>query len=193
MRTESNGSTLAPTTAGLHLITEKDSSIEKSPRRNYERATREQAHVGFEPGNTATFDPKRQSFRHNHCYAALTNKFSHRGTVKPSIGLESRALNGRPFAAVEHPAMDSCPIGSAGHQSIEDVELADKVTLPDAADGRVAGHLPDVLRPKGDQPDAAPATRCSSRGFATGMAAPNYKDVEHGRRLAKNRANRKSS
>jgi hypothetical protein len=79
--------------------------------------------------------------------------------------------------------MDCCSVSGPRHQSIEDVELANKVPLSDAADRGVARHLAYVLCSKGEQANTRTAPGRGSRGFASGMAGTDHQNVVHGRRL----------
>jgi hypothetical protein len=67
-------------------------------------------------------------------------------SVEITIGLYPRTPDSRSLAAVEHAAMQRSTIGSPGHQAIENIEFANEVTFADAADRRVAAHLPRVFR-----------------------------------------------
>jgi hypothetical protein len=40
--------------------------------------------------------------------------------------------------------MDSGGICSLGHDPVEDIQFADQMSLADATDGRVAGHLAEI-------------------------------------------------
>jgi hypothetical protein len=80
--------------------------------------------------------------------------------------------------------MDRSPIGRTRHEPVEDVELTNEVPLADAANRRVARHLPRIFGPKREQSDArAPASR-GSRSFASGMAGADHQDVVHRHALA---------
>jgi hypothetical protein len=53
----------------------------------------------------------------------------------------------------------------------ERIDLLHQVTLADAADGRIAAHLPQRLDIVGEQQGASAHARSRERGFGAGMAA----------------------
>jgi len=75
--------------------------------------------------------------------------------------------------------MDRRAVGSPRHETVEHVELAHKVTLADAADRRVAGHLPSIFCSECEQANARTTASRSSRSLAPGMAGPDYQNVVH--------------
>jgi hypothetical protein len=76
--------------------------------------------------------------------------------------------------------MNGCAVGSAPHEPVKYVKLANQGALADAANGRVARHLARVFGPKGKETNAGPATRRRRRGLAPGMAGANHQNVVHG-------------
>ena len=90
--------------------------------------------------------------------------------IEPAIRLNPRAVYRRPLAAVEHAPVDRRPVRRPRHQAIEDVQLANKMSLADAADRRIARHLPDVLCTESDKPDAGSPARGRGCRFAAGVA-----------------------
>jgi hypothetical protein len=104
--------------------------------------------------------------------------------VQFSVGLDAWALNGRALAAVQHPPVDGGSVARAGHYPVEDVELADEMTLAHPADGRIAGHLPQIIRRKRHQRHArAAANRCTC-GLAAGVSPTDDNDIKHVSALA---------
>ena len=75
--------------------------------------------------------------------------------------------------------MNRGSVGGPRHQSVENVELADQMTLADAADRRIARHLTKIFGSEGQQPDARAAPRRGSSRFTTGMAGTDDQDVKH--------------
>jgi hypothetical protein len=80
--------------------------------------------------------------------------------------------------------MDCRAVGSAGHDSAEGINLAHEVTLPHAADRRVARHAAEVVTAVGCERHAAPASSCGGGGFDPGVACPNDQNVKHGNAVA---------
>jgi hypothetical protein len=75
--------------------------------------------------------------------------------------------------------MDCRAVGCAAHNSVKHVKLAHKVTLADAPNRGIARHLPDVLGPECQQPNARSATGGRGRSLTSGMAGPDYQNVVH--------------
>ena len=110
---------------------------------------------------------------------------SYGGLVQLTIGLHTRTPNSRTLAAVEHTAVDRGPVGGTGHQSVEHVELANQMPLPNPADRRVAGHLTDILSAKSHKPDARATARRGRRSLAAGVAAADDQDIKHAKALSR--------
>ena len=85
----------------------------------------------------------------------------------------------------EHAELDPDRVGEAAHHSTERVDLANELSLCDAADRGVAGHPPD-RRPRPRQKRRAPAhPRRGVRGLDAGVTAADDEDlVLHGRILS---------
>jgi hypothetical protein len=75
--------------------------------------------------------------------------------------------------------MDRRAIGRSRHQSVENVDLTDKMSLADTADRGIARHLPSVFAAKREQSHARAATGRGSRSLAPGMAGADYEYVVH--------------
>ena len=58
------------------------------------------------------------------------------------------------------------------------VDLLDQMTLADAADGRIAAHLPQRLDVVRQQQGALAHARSRQRGLGAGMAAADHDDAE---------------
>jgi hypothetical protein len=72
-------------------------------------------------------------------------QFAHAGAVEGLVALRTRAPDGRSTAPVEQAELNAGGVGDDSHHAAERVDLAHQVALGDAADGRVAGHLGDVV------------------------------------------------
>jgi hypothetical protein len=80
--------------------------------------------------------------------------------------------------------MNASRIGSPTHQSIKRIYLAHQMTLADAANGRVAGHLANCVEPMGQQQRLRAHPSCRRCCLASGMPAAdhhNIKSAEHPR------------
>ena len=95
---------------------------------------------------------------------------------------------GRPARASRAPPGPCCalrmrnwmPASSAAlrHRAAERVDLLDQVALADAADRRVAAHLPERLDVVRQQQRARAHARRRQRGLGAGVAAADHDDVE---------------
>ena len=102
----------------------------------------------------------------------------HRGPVQHAVGLSPRGSHRRPFARIQDAELNAGLVGSQGHGAAERIDLLDEVALADAADRRVATHLPQRLDVVGQQQGAATHARCGECGFRAGMAAADDDDIE---------------
>ena len=73
--------------------------------------------------------------------------------------------------------MPAC-VGGKRHRAAERVDLLDQVALADAADGRIAAHLPQRLDVVREQQGAPAHARSRERGFGARMAAADHDHVE---------------
>ena len=78
---------------------------------------------------------------------------------------------------VEGPELDTGAVRGACHGAAESVDLAHEVTLPDAADGRIAAHLTQRLDALGQQKRARTHPRGGQRGLRAGMASADDNHV----------------
>ena len=94
----------------------------------------------------------------------------HGGGVKLAVGLRTRTAHGRPLAAVEHAELNAGRASAtASHQAVERIDLADQMTLAEAADRRVARHRPDGREAMGDS-----AVRAPMRAAAAAASQPAW-------------------
>src|SRR6185437_7646055 len=79
----------------------------------------------------------------------LRQHLLHGGGVKLAIGLSPWTAHGGTLAAIKHAELNAAAIGHASHQAVERIDLADQMTLAEAADRRIAGHRPDGRKAMG--------------------------------------------
>ena len=72
-------------------------------------------------------------------------QFAHADAVERLVALRARRPHGGATACVEQAKLDAARVGDFAHNAAEGVDLADQVTFRDAADGRVAAHLGDLV------------------------------------------------
>ena len=99
--------------------------------------------------------------------------------VEHAIGLRARRAHGRALARVEDAELDAGLVGGDRHRAAQRVDLLDQVALADAADRRVARHLPERLDVVREQQRA--------RGPSARWRAPPR--CRHGRRRRRSRRN----
>jgi hypothetical protein len=75
--------------------------------------------------------------------------------------------------------MDGCAVRSARHETVEDVELAHEMALPDATDRRIARHLPGIFGAEGKQANPRTAAGRGGRSFASGVTGADHQDIKH--------------
>ena len=97
--------------------------------------------------------------------------------IRGLVGLRAAGANGRPFARVQKSKLDSGLVGRQAHLAAEGVDLADQVALADTADGRVAGHLADVIEVEREHQRARAHPGRGERGFDSGVAGADDDDV----------------
>lgn len=92
--------------------------------------------------------------------------------------MRPRATNRRTLAPIENAKLDAAGITDPPHQTIERINLAHQMPLPETPDGRIAGHRADGREPVRHQSGRRSHPSGRSRGFTAGVAAANDDDVE---------------
>ncbi len=98
----------------------------------------------------------------------------HVQVVERFVVLAARGAYGRPLGAVEELEVDAGGVGGAGHDPAQGVDLLHQVTLGDAADGRVAGHLGHGLQVHGQQQGVGAQARRGAGRLDAGMPRPHH-------------------
>ena len=98
--------------------------------------------------------------------------------VEHPVGLRARRAHRRPLARIEDAELDAGLVGGDRHRAAQRVDLLDEVPLADAADRRVARHLPERLDVVRQQQRAPAHARAGERGLGAGMAAADDDHVE---------------
>ena len=97
--------------------------------------------------------------------------------VANAVCLYPQAVDSRPFAAVQHTALEKAGISSLSHFAAQSVNLPHQMPFCRAADRRVAGHVGDLIQRYGKQHCAAAKAGRSQGGFYTGMTGTDHSDV----------------
>ncbi len=115
------------------------------------------------------FDNGEIFLRLDHCPDSAPVEFA--------IGLRPRRAHGRALARIERAELDAGAVDRAGHCAAERVNFLGQVPLANAANRRVAAHLPEPGNALRHQQRARARPRGSQRGFRPGVAAADHYDV----------------
>jgi hypothetical protein len=108
----------------------------------------------------------------------LTEAGLHRRAVEATVGLGSRPADGRTFAAIEQPELDSSAVSYPTHHAIEGIDLAHEMAFAQATNSRVAGHFPYGFNPVGHKAGVRAGARSRCRRLAASVSAANYDDIK---------------
>ena len=81
------------------------------------------------------------------------------------------------FGAIQHAKLDAGAVAHAPHLASKGVNLPDQMPLGHSTDGRIAGHLTDLLDLHRDQQGRHPHPRNRQRRFASGVAPAHNNHV----------------
>ncbi len=98
--------------------------------------------------------------------------------VEDAIRLRTRRPHGRPFRTVQDAELDARLVRRRRHRAAERVHFLHEVPLADAADRRIAAHLPERLDVVRQQQRRAAHASGRERSLGSGMAAADHDDVE---------------
>ena len=107
----------------------------------------------------------------------LFQRVLHPDMIALAVCLHPQAVYGRAFAPVEHTALQVGRIGGKAHQAAQCIDLAHKMPLGRAADGRVAGHIADEIQRQREhrRPGSQPRRRVGS--LYSRMPRPDDDDI----------------
>ncbi len=116
--------------------------------------------------------------------------FADRHAIQLAVGLRARGAYRRTLAPVQNTKLDTSLVRGQRHLAAERIDFPDQVTLADAADGRVAGHLPERIDAVRQQQGVGAHARSRKRGFGTRMPAADHDHIEtpvkvHNRMISK--------
>ena len=97
--------------------------------------------------------------------------------VEPPVDLGARPAHRRPLGAVEQAELDAHGVRQPAHQAIQRVDLAHEVTLAQAADRRVAGHLAQGGEVVGEQEGGGAQARGGGGCLTAGVASADHDHV----------------
>ena len=157
-----------------------DAAGEKSSRGQHHRP---RPNLDAEPGDHAGYAVVLHDeivdglLQHEQARLILDDAADRRAIQRP-VGLGPGRPHRGALACVEHAEMDAGPVHGKRHGAAERVDLPHEVTLADAADRRVARHLPDGFDVVGDQQRARALPRRSQGGLGPGMSAADHDHIE---------------
>jgi hypothetical protein len=102
----------------------------------------------FHAGNRAALKEKRDRLPLDHGNASFSDQLGYGLTIESAISLDPRPADRTAFAGVEHAAMDRSSVGGATHDATHRVDLTHQMSLADAADRGIAGHLAEIVSPE---------------------------------------------
>src|SRR5687767_3516677 len=110
------------------------------------------------------------------CPLALEER-AYRTAVHPTIALGAGRPDCRALTAVQHPELKGRHISRTAHDAAQRIDFADDRALRNAADRRVARHLPDALERTRDETYGRAGASGRHRGFGPGVASSDDDDV----------------
>ncbi len=102
--------------------------------------------------------------------------------VGVAVDLGPGGPHGRALAGVQDAELDARLVGPPAHVAAQGVDLPDHVALGQAADGRVAGKVPDALGVDGQEQGGQAQPGRGHGRLAPGVAGADHHQVEEGGR-----------
>lgn len=97
--------------------------------------------------------------------------------IADTVCLHPKAVDSRTFAPVQHPALEKAGVCRLSHFAAQCVDLPDEMAFCRAADGRIAGHIGDLVERNGKQHRAAAQTGRGKGSLHAGMACADHGDI----------------
>ena len=169
------------------LLADVDHPAQEGPGRHHDGAGRERlARRAADPRAPAlgvghdVLDRRRPHLQ----VRLLAQQVLHRRAEETAVRLGARPPHRGSLAPVEHAELDAGAIDGAAHDSVQGIDLADQMSLAQAADRRVARHDADGVDPMGRQQRPGAQARRGGRRLAARVSSPHhdYVEVAHGRR-----------
>ncbi len=90
----------------------------------------------------------------------------------------ARRPDGRAARSIQQAELDADRVGDFAHDAAEGVDFADQMSLGDAADGGIAGHLRDQVDVQRVERGLQAHAGRGHGGFASGMSGADHDYVE---------------
>jgi hypothetical protein len=126
-------SSFASATTVLDFLTQENACIQERAGSNHQRPAPDRPRTGSQPDDAPTFHAKSERLSNYKFDTALLDQLRHRRSVEFPVRLEPRPLHCRSLASVEHATVNRRTIRRSRHQAIEDIQLSNKVPLPDTS------------------------------------------------------------
>ena len=105
-------------------------------------------------------------------------RLSHLHTIQCPISLCSGSLDGRATRAIKQTELDTGAIDHSTHNSAKSINLTYEVSLTDAADGWIAGHLSNQIEIESDNCSLGTDSGSGRSRFTAGVASADYNYIE---------------
>lgn len=100
----------------------------------------------------------------------LPNRLLYSVAKELAVNLGAGTLDRWSLRAIKDPELDAGSIRGSTHQPVEGIDFTHQMTLPEATDGGVAGHLTHRRDTVRDERRSRAHAGCDSRGLASSMA-----------------------
>ncbi len=171
---------VARTAAGVVVQADVDLAVQERPRGQHNSA-RTELHADLRHRADDAIAFHQQIFHgllEQHQVRLVFQPAADGRLVQHAVRLGARRADSRPLAGIEDAELDPALVRSDGHGAAQSVDFLDQMALANAADGRVATHLPqrlDVVRQQ--QGLATHARRCQG-GLGAGVSAAHHDHIE---------------
>ena len=103
--------------------------------------------------------------------------FAHLEAVGLLVALGARRPHGWAAGSVEQAELDADCVRDLAHDAAQGVHFADQVSLGNATDGGIAGHLGDEIDVESVEGGLQAQAGCGHGGFATGVSGADHDDI----------------
>ena len=177
---QSSRGRIAGTAAGMALHADMNFPAQESSHGQDDgaRATFDAAQ-GYNARDPIALDDEVGGFLLKHLQMRLRFEQTANGAlVKLSISLRARGAYGRSLAGIQGAKLDAGLVGRERHGAAQRIDLLHEVPFADAADGRIAAHLPQSFDVVGQEQCLLEHAGSRERCLGACMAAADHDYVE---------------
>ncbi len=98
--------------------------------------------------------------------------------IELAVRLRARTPDGGPLAPIQKTKLNARRIGHPAHHAVQRINFPHQMSLPQPANGRVAGHFANSLQLMGDQQGLRPESRGRRRRFAACVPSSDDDDIK---------------